>query len=173
MRTIAAVGLVISITSTATADSPGVTPVIEPPAPVVESYRSQTATADGVAIGLAVVAGGTHNRSMFSLALASYAFGGPIVHLYHDRPGRALGSLALRVGLPLATTLLLVRANHCTDCDDDQIAGALAGLTLGVIGASVIDAAFLAKGDEVPARPWTPTVTATHSGLSLGIAGRF
>ncbi len=165
------------------ADPPGMTPPIVPPPadqPLVESYRLQTGLADTAA--LLLMTAGVHDGSVASLALGTYVLGAPLVHLAHGRPGRAAGSLALRVGLPVVAAALLASSQRSscpsTDdtCDDDGEIGAIAvGLLGGMLAASVIDTAFLAKGDDPPAaRSWTPTIAPTpHGGLTLGVGLTF
>ena len=38
---------------------------------------------------------------------------------------------------------------------------------------SVVDMAFLAKGDDRPAQMWSPTVTANRGSFTLGVGGAF
>ena len=183
---IAVLILALSAT-TAAAEPPGLTPLVEPAAPppsepLEASYRAQTAGADAAALGLVFVAAGTKSGGVSQLALGTYMFGAPLVHLAHHRPGRAAGSLALRVGLPILGGVIGAKTYHSScrasddTCDDDEgpIIQAALGILGGMIAASVIDTAVLAKGDEAPARPgWSPTVRANHDGFSLGVTGSF
>ncbi|TMQ06632.1 MAG: hypothetical protein E6J90_45680 [Deltaproteobacteria bacterium] len=180
MRIIAAL-IVLGLGSTAAfAEPPGATPQSTPASgELVESYRFQTAAID--AIALATALGTVRNPGAFGeFALGTYLFGAPIIHLVHHRPGRALGSLAMRAGIPLAMGLLLasMHTNSCpadsTQCDDYGAFGlALVGMIGGAVVASVLDTAYLAKGDEPPARSWGPTVAASRGGVALGVAGSF
>ena len=161
---------------------PGLTPVVELPAapPLEPSYRSQTVIADGIAMGLLVIGVKTNNEAIGYLSLGTYAGGAPLVHLAHHRPGRAAASLGLRVGLPILGGILgdkLGNQHRCSGdvCDVDERGVLIAlGLLGGMAGAMVIDTAFLAKGDEAPARPsWSPAVTANQHGFGLGVARAF
>jgi len=170
----------------ASADPPGLTPLVEPAAPataepVVASYREQTAASDAAAVGLLFVAGGAKTVQLIPVALGTYFLGAPVIHLVHHRPGRAAASLALRVGLPILGAMIGAKTYHSScsphdvECDDvgpevNEVLGVLGG----ALAASVIDTAFLAKGDEAPARPaWSPTVAAGRQGFSVGLAGSF
>jgi hypothetical protein len=160
---------------------PGMTPALEPPAPALEpSYRGQTALVDAAAVGLMVLAGSTNNQGLADAGLGTYLLGAPIVHYAHHRPGRAAGSLALRVGLPVLGVIVGVKTHSCGGagpdlCDEGPGAEAVVGLLAGMVAASVIDTAFLAKGDEAPTtRPtWSPTIAARRDGVALGFAASF
>jgi hypothetical protein len=177
----AAIAIVLGLATTAAfAEPPGVTPqrMPVPDQPLVESYRLQTAIADGVAL---VTLAATHDASAgATFGVGTYLLGAPIIHLLHRRPGRALGSLALRAGLPLGAALLLEAShkNSCpsssTQCDDLSGLGLfVGGIIGGAVVASVLDTALLAKGDDPPARGWGPAVAPNHGGVTLGIAGSF
>jgi hypothetical protein len=158
---------------------PGMTPVFEPPAPALEAgYRFQTALADGAAVGLFMLGASSNSSGLADAGLGTYLLGAPIIHLSHNRPGRAAGSLALRLGLPIIGVMVGIKSHHsCPNndiCDEGPGAEAVVGLLGGVVAASVIDTAFLAKGDDAPARPsWSPSVTANQHGFGLGVAGAF
>ena len=68
------------------------------------SYRIEVVGVDASAI--AGVALGHNSTAVIGLSIATYALGSPILHLVHHRPGNAIGSLVLRVGLPAAGTAL-------------------------------------------------------------------
>jgi hypothetical protein len=169
MRHAAAVAVLVLLTATAFAEPPGLAPAAEPPpaseASLVESYRAQTLMGDGVAVLASLLMTTSTNmqtqEALGTLAAGAYLFGAPAAHLLHHRPGRAIGSFVMRAGIPLVAALLLARGYHSS--------GAIGG---GIV-ASVIDNAFLAKGDERPARMWSPTVAAIHGGVTLGVGGAF
>lgn len=127
-------------------------------------YGWQTLAADAGAIALFTTAGllsnaadhGAHDRTAATatlwLGLGTYALGGPIVHLAHDRPATMARSSAMRVLLPLAggiTALPAARIVCDSRNDDDGLAclGAsfVVGAGLGLIAAAVLDATLLAR----------------------------
>src|SRR5205814_10709545 len=61
------------------------------------SYRAHLFVADVAALGLAV----TGTKAGLLGGTAVYLFDGLVIHGSHDRPGRGVGSLALRAGLPV------------------------------------------------------------------------
>jgi hypothetical protein len=89
---------------------------------------------------------------------------GPIMHLRHGSPQRALISFGLRTVGPLATTLLGVvfgvGAYQCnSNCDGPlgtagaAVLGGFVGFELGLAGASVADTTWLAFDEPQPASP--------------------
>lgn len=178
--------------------TPDVTPpgmasaVALPPPPTDQgeaSYWYQTIGADMLAFGLlvgAAKANSSKGESVAKLSIGVYLLGGPIIHVAHDRPGRALGSVALRAGLPLVGGLIgaaFEPKRHCDEfdpyeeCDGDGIGGpALLGLMTGVVAAMIVDSTVLSDGRPPKAKPqpsWTPTAGATRNGFALGVSGRF
>jgi hypothetical protein len=127
-------------------------------------YGWQTLTTDGAALALLLAAGATTQSSnaagAFGLAsLGTYALGGPIVHLTHDRPGTAVGDLVVRVAVPIATTLLGGVIGNAlvpgSPCDSDLpcggwIGGSILGLGAGVLTASIVDAAVFGYEPAAP-----------------------
>jgi hypothetical protein len=112
---------------------------------------------------------------MLELALATYAIGAPMVHLLHNRGSRAAASLALRLGAPLVLGFAAagIATNAGTSSTDGSAAAALLGGMLGVIAASVIDAAVLAKGDPLPASTHLTVTAPRDGGMTFGLAGSF
>ena len=137
------------------------------------SYRLEVVTVDASAI--AGVALGHNSTAAIGLSIATYALGSPILHLVHHRPGNALGSFVLRVGLPAAGTALgwMVTSGGSSESDIPAGAGgAVIGLVAGVIAASSIDIGVLAKAETPP--PVTPAIAPTgHGGMTFGLAGSF
>lgn len=169
------------------AEPPGMTPPL-PPAPqepVVAPYYGLTLAADGVALVTAMAAlggGDSESRSrLFQIAAGTYVFGGPLIHLVHRRPGRAAISLAMRAGLPIGGALLLSSSHHnscpsdSTSCDDfGGFFPFLVGFVGGILTASIVDSAVLARGDDPPARSWGPTVAPGRGGgFTFGVGGAF
>jgi hypothetical protein len=163
----------------------------EPPAtpapPTKDSwYGWQTLLVDAAALGmvLAAPAGGEHTRDPLLVAgVGTYALGGPAVHLAHAGVGRALGSLALRAGLPIGGAFVGMALGTASDHSGDAIAGGLVGFGLGLVGAVAIDASLVAWEEGTPkprdAAPppkplaFAPSVAVTPHGASLGVVGAF
>jgi hypothetical protein len=92
--------------------------------------------------------------ALTTVSIGSYSLVPPLIHLAHGHPGKALGSLGLRVGLPagggwIGFLIGLVAGGG-------GLGGLFAGVvafTIGAIGggvaAQVVDAAVLAY-DEAP-----------------------
>lgn len=165
-----------STTVTAPAASTLLAPAPEPEA-APRWYGNQVLLADGTALALVLagaVAGGAGNDTVgLALAyggLATYALGGPIVHLAHDRPGAALGSLSLRVGLP-AVSGLMGMAIEQQSCHPGQwfcgLGGMMLGGLVGMAGAVAIDAAALAYAPRTELRV-APMVGGGRLGMSVG-----
>lgn len=164
--------------SPAYADPPGMTPIApltqpaEPaPTPPTDGYRGTMIALDGAAITAVMLSHG--NKTVVQLAVATYVVGGPVLHLWHDRPKRALASAALRVGLPLVLGLAGARAlSGGSDDDEGPIVGAALGILAGGALAIGIDVAALAGPDDAPQRSWQPAISTTRSGgMTFGIAG--
>jgi hypothetical protein len=148
------------------------------PDEAVASYRTTTLKPDGVALGLAVAGIATSESSLGFLGAGTYAVGAPLVHLTKQRYGRALASVALRVGLPLLGVLIgdsIPRDCPAGDCMTGSRAVGI-GFGAGVVTAIALDTIFLAQGDPPPRRPqtaWSPVAAPTRGGLALGVAGEF
>ncbi len=161
-------------------------------------YGWQTLIADGASIlGVPTVAGVTKAEPVAWLAVAGYFLATPIIHAAHRRVGIGLGSLGLRVAMPLAGAGIgLLTTGGCSRelCSIPILVGAAAG----GLGAIALDAAALAYEDEdeeqendaVAAPPravaqrtrtplhqrsfsWAPSISPQAGGLSLGAAGAF
>jgi hypothetical protein len=173
------------VSATAAAEPPGLTqPAVEEGAP---SYRAQLILSDVVGTTLLIggvghaLSYGEPSQPAFALGLATYGFGGPIIHLLHHHPQRAVVSFAMRIAAPLVTAGIGSQLRTCfvtssADCNISDAAASHAeiGALLGAIGAMAVDTAWL--GAAEPARPapsWQPTVGASRSGITLGLAGTF
>jgi hypothetical protein len=173
MRVSVVVVAVALAARTVHADSP---PPQAPEEPVlVESYRATTLVMDGVAVVL-VAAG--EDSSLIGIPL--YVLGPPIVHMTKGRPGRAVASLAMRVGLPLLGVVIgdsiPQDCGPTGDCMTAPSMNVVIGLGTGIVAASALDAIFLARGDEPSAKlktSWQPVAHSTRGGFALGIAGQF
>ncbi len=175
----------LAVSATAAAEPPGLTqPVMEEGAP---SYRAEIIATDVVGTALllggaaSAVGGNDPNTAVLGLGLVTYGLGGPIVHLAHHHTARALESLALRIVAPILTAEIGSQLRTCfvtasSDCDVQSAADSHAaiGLLVGAVAAMTIDSAVL--GGPEPAHPgpsWAPTVGASRSAVSLGVAGTF
>jgi hypothetical protein len=137
------------------------------------SYRLEVVAIDASAV--AALAIGHNSTFVIGLSIATYALGSPIIHLVHQRPGNALGSFVMRVGMPVAgATLgyLLTSGSSGGGEVPSWAGGAALGFVAGVIAASAIDIGVLAKAEEPPSL--APAVTPTaHGGMTFGLTGSF
>ncbi len=105
----------------------------------------------------------THNSILLVDALA-WSLVSPVVHAAHGRPGWGAASLLLHVGLPVAGAFVGAKTASCPaireDSDPDPLCGIVnvfVGAGLGLISATILDAAILAQ---------------THDDASGGVAAR-
>jgi hypothetical protein len=144
-------------------------------------YGYQVLGAD-LAWGLAAVA--TERGEFAFLYLAS----GPLVHLLNDRPLTAAGSLALRVGLPLALAgITAVGGGDCKGTSSEggepetvetDLGCAVAPVIMGVFGAGlamIVDATAISwKTERTPPAPaLVPQLVLRRGFASAGVAGSF
>jgi hypothetical protein len=95
-------------------------------------------------------------------AIPAWFLATPIIHGFHHHGGRAFGSLALRVALPLLGAFVGASLDNS---DDVPLGGMMVGSLVGAITATCIDAAIAHE----PA--WSPTIMpTTHGGMALGVA---
>ncbi|MDB4934030.1 MAG: uncharacterized protein JWP87_1002 [Labilithrix sp.] len=135
--------------------------------------------------GAAVVAGAATQE--LPIFLTMYAVGAPIVHAGHGRGGAALGSLGLRVGLPLVAggVSYALLAQSCGKdsgdyCGLGAVAVGILAAGAGMVTASLIDV-FAISHESVAATPRRPkafTVTPSahvdpRGDFSVGAFGTF
>ena len=170
--------------------SPGLLP---PPAPPAENgdtaepertvwYGYKLMLADAASIGLLFAAGAADSGAIGVTGLASMFVAAPVIHAMEGRNGRAVGSLGLRVLMPLTGGILASwaydRGRNGDDCDcmGGVIAG-LGGMVLGMGAAMLVDGLVLGWRTEPRSAPkdlaLIPTVGVAPGGASLGLAGRF
>jgi hypothetical protein len=180
--------------ATARADDDSTAPKPKKSEPEETWYGWQTLSTDGAALALLIAAGSTTQSSSTTgtLALASlgtYALGGPVVHLAHDRARTAAGDLVVRVSVPLATTVLGAMIGNAvippSPCEGDGpcgggIAFGLVGLGVGVLTASIVDAAVFgyepaaARPHDQPNQDASRVLIAPTVGLgTVGAVGSF
>ena len=155
------------------------------PVPTASSwYGWQTLTTDGASALLMVMALSSSNGSSSETATAvawlsvgTFVVGGPIVHFAHGNAGKGLGSLALRVGLPLVVGGLgaMAERTQCGGGDFCGVGGAFLGGLAGVVGTIAIDSTLLgyervpAHADSVPVL----AVAADGQGALVTARGQF
>ena len=161
---------------------PGMAPSL--PAPPDEEeveydhYGLQIAAADLVSMALL-----TNGAAKPGVVL--YALDGPIIHALHGQGWRAVASLALRVGLPLA--LVGYGEGHGSGCaPDDWDCGEggdgqrMVAATIAGAIAAIVDDTLLAQRVLRPSRSaksagatWSPQLAVSSRLTSLGVVARF
>jgi hypothetical protein len=164
------------------------------PSTVEHHYGSETLTADAISAGV-MVAGlflPSTKGVVGSLGLGGYVLAAPAIHIAHGNPGRALGSLGLRLGMPVGLgadgvyvgVALVGKECNGIQCFGGFVVGAILGglgFLSGMVGASVLDGAVLAR-ERVPRSPVrtpalnvSPYVVPSQQGSSFGLnaAGAF
>ncbi len=148
-------------------------------------YRWQVVASDALAIGSVVLGGKTASDGWYTLGMGSYLFGAPLVHAANGRTGRALGSLTLRVAIPLVGAFGGAKldsprcgapapgARDACASDTFPSRGFATGIVLGAVAAMALDTWLLAKPVHKPTRGWTPNASALRGGISVGVSGAF
>jgi hypothetical protein len=173
-----------------------------PPWPVRGWYGNQTLAVDLSALVLLAGLSAVKLDASKSTAGVAWGLGGPIVHLAHQRPGAALGSLAMRAtalllasqsgGIGCKTTCTTVAGTCDEDPYDDYIhttSTTCSGFraVLLILLATILDSATLAREPRSApeAIPRTAVrsrraltldsagLTPVQSGAALSLAGRF
>ncbi|HEX4386983.1 MAG TPA: hypothetical protein VH083_28710 [Myxococcales bacterium] len=124
-------------------------------------YGWQTMLADVGTAGVVIVAVklNVSGNSVAYLGAALFAGSGPAIHFSHGRNGTGLLDLLLRVGLPLGSALGLGLLTSTSSCSECFLGGAVFGLGLGVVGASILDATLLSWETIGPLAPVTPAIS--------------
>jgi hypothetical protein len=166
----------------------------EAPAAATRWYGWQSLPADAVALtalGLLLSTGADHaidrDRWLTLGALGLYAFGAPFVHAMNGHGRRAVGSLSLRVSIPLVTGLVggvvgyattPARGpfdNRCNDCAPLRaLGGTMIGVGFGIVTSIIVDDLVLARETvpvSAPRWSFTAAPSSASGGLSLGVAG--
>lgn len=118
------------------------------------------------------------------IALAPLVFTGPIVHLSHGNPRRALASFALRVGFFSGALIAGYVARAQCSADTGCQAAAMAGTMSGVmLPPTVLDAAAFTDTRRIPDKllhgaraggpPVIPSVIVLDDRVSIGLLGFF
>lgn len=156
------------------------------PSEPVQPYSVQIVLADAAGLIAAQVASTATNVPW--PFLGGWLLPSPIVHLAHGNPGRAVGSLLLHAAMPVMGGLAGFTIAGCHDnflseestCDFGLVKW---GVVLGMLSATVIDAATLARMDvaQAPSPPppapgfaWIPTLTVSpRADVGLSWRGLF
>jgi hypothetical protein len=157
-------------------------PALVPARPTRRWYGWQTLLVDAAAFGIATTT--DINVDYLSqptgvAVVGLYTLGGPGVHLAHGNVGRAIGSFALRLGLPAAGWVI-------GSAGGNDVGSAITGVLLaasGYLAAVAIDASVLSwdirDAPRDAARPTprrltvAPSVGVTPRGGSIGLIGAF
>jgi hypothetical protein len=146
----------------------------QPAAPphIYRWYGAPTLGVDLASLGLAALSNKQDSKVLAYTSIAGFALGGPINHAAHGNWGRAAGSLALRVSLPVLAGVggALVPGA----CDDRSCVGLGVGIVVGILAASAVDAAAL-SWEKVPQKPAaiTPLVAVGKDMAYVGASGTF
>ena len=150
--------------------APGTRADVAPPARA-SWYGYQTFSADATAVALLLVAAEKNWDAGAIGAVGVYVLGAPLVHAAHRRPEAAVGSLAMRVLLPLLGSALGGASADCSmrvvndeNCD---FGGKVMGLVVGTAAAVIIDSAALAWERKAPPPPGLSTTRAPSSPIGL------
>lgn len=112
-----------------------------------------------------------------AVALGTYLLGGPIVHVVHDRWGKAFGALGLLAGLPATGALIGYGASDGCSGDSCREDAAVWGGIAGGLAAPIVDGLALgwaSKGDTgVAAAPVLPFAMPQRGGAIVGVGGVF
>lgn len=143
-------------------------------------YGWQTLAADGAALLLLGTAVDATSEGPLILSGVTYLFAAPVIHAVHGRSGAAFGSLALRMGAPIAGAA--IGASQCNGGEGEElrcIEPVVFGAMAGIAAAIALDAALLAR-ETVTESPLSvsevrvvPSITPTGGGVSAGLSGVF
>lgn len=152
------------------------------PPPETVWYGYKLLIADAASFGLLVAGMSADMAPVGVPGLAGMFIAAPAVHLSEGEGGRALGSLGLRLLMPVAGGLIaggLYELDQKDSRDCDCMGGIFAvagGMALGLAGAMIVDAAWLGWGKKATAEKSVallPSLAVTPNGASMGLAGRF
>jgi hypothetical protein len=175
--------IVLALASAAHAQVPG--PVPEATPSPLTSYRLEILAIDAAALAGGLVADEMGNRRGIDAAIGLYVVGPSLVHAWHRQPGRAVGTLALRVGLPLVFGLIGDLANEncsgdqCVDNPEPGRAGLVMGALIGAAVASAIDIGYAREDRATPAAlpppppPSQPLASPDRHEVRVSLAFRF
>lgn len=94
----------------------------------------------------------------------------PVIHGVHGRTGMAFASLGIRLGMPLIAATFVGELRSRNSDKEDYI---IPSLFVGMIGASILDAAVFARHKVTTTTAWAPTplVNVQRNSATLGLGG--
>lgn len=135
-------------------------------------YGWQTLAADGLSLLMAGAEQG-------GVAVGTYVLVAPVIHAAHGAPGKGLGSLALRVLLPISFAMggmevsCSIHWGNDPEGDECYPVGLVVGALVGAGAASAIDATLLAR-QTIALRPSVmPSVAFERGRAWFGLVGEF
>jgi hypothetical protein len=165
------------------------------PAPRYLDYRLYLLATDAAALTFVIGGAALQNQASMPVVytgVAAYALGAPMVHVAHEQPERALGSLGMRLGFPVLGAALGYGLTAAT-CDPNTSGefGCLGAAVLfigggffgGVLSAMIVDDAILGKveltqtreraGRSSPRLGVAPFLAPKAKGMGITVAGAF
>jgi hypothetical protein len=156
-------------------------------------YGYQILLADGLAYAALASAITNHDGTALGIAgVGIYMVASPVIHGIHHETTNLLGSIAMRLFIPLAGFAIGEGSGGCSDSEDRgfcKVMHGFAGMGLGMIVATVVDTAMawtppaaaqpVPPPAAVPPRPQPMVslssvgVVPTANGASLMLAGHF
>ncbi len=139
---------------------------VAPPRPGRHWYGYQTLIVDAASGVLVLSQLGVESSNAGPVILGgiAYGFGAPLVHAIHGHSRKFWGSFGLRLGAPVG--LGLTAEAMCSSSDRQSCA--VAGLLIGMVAASVIDATAIATEDvPPPTLAVAPVLGRDRAGIAL------
>ena len=142
---------------------------------VEDRYGLEILAADGVGLAIMIAGGLAESEHVATAGVLALGLGPAAVHASHDNPGRAFGSVALRVALVGGGAMLGAASASCYEGEwFCGLGETMVGALLGYGSAVIIDAAFVARSTRTERRPrWAPQVAASATGFRVGLGGEF
>jgi hypothetical protein len=195
--------VVSSIAPPALADdpAPATTPAASATAPATSWYGWEQLAADGgaalLALGALAVSNSASGDASAFLATASaggYLVASPVIHGMHRHPAKALLAVAIRLALPALTGAIGYgigsAAKQSADSASQDSATvnrgaqydpalyAVFAAPVGMVIASILDDAFLARDEKAPAQAGVaptvePRIGIVAGGATAGVGGTF
>lgn len=179
---------ILTLPSLASAqEAPGVHPAMVQPVAAevpassqVENYGWQIGLLDTTALVMVLVGAQSDEGGVAVLGAGTYLLSGPTVHLMRGHTGRALGSLALRVALPVIGAELATSGYSCNtavedECGSEGVGRIILGGMAGVLAAGAVDWFLLGKEErKAGSLGIQPTLSPTRGGGGqVGLMGVF